>query len=133
MQKLGGVDAVFDPLGYESFDESYSILNKSGILVGYGMNLPAWTGTPERPVIPTVLKLFSKNLLFWSGKRTTFFGVRRSSKYFATDLAQLFEWLKEGKLSVPIRATFTLDQIKQAHREYASGARMGSIVIEVSR
>src|SRR6202789_4426630 len=88
-QDLGGVDAVFDPLGFESFDESYSILKKGGVLVGYGMNLPAWTRTPERPVIPAVLKLFSKNLLFWSGKRTTFFGVSRSSKNFAPDLKQL--------------------------------------------
>ena len=33
MQRLGGVDAVFDPLGFESFDESaYSILRKGGIL-----------------------------------------------------------------------------------------------------
>jgi synaptic vesicle membrane protein VAT-1 len=128
-----GVDAVFDPLGFESFDESYSILKKGGVLVGYGMNLPAWTKTPERPVIPSVLKLFSKNLLFWSGKRTTFFGVNRSSKNFAPDLEQLFEWLRDGKISVPIKATFKLDEIQLAHREYASSGRMGSIVIEVSR
>jgi synaptic vesicle membrane protein VAT-1 len=128
-----GVDAVFDPLGFESFDESYSILKKGGVLVGYGMNLPAWTRTPERPVIPAVLKLFSKNLLFWSGKRTTFFGVSRSSKNFAPDLKQLFEWLRDGKISVPIKATFKLDEIRLAHREYASSERMGSIVIEVSR
>ncbi len=133
MQELGGVDAVFDPLGFESFDESYSILKKGGVLVGYGMNLPAWTGTPERSVIPSVLKLLSKNLLFWSGKRTTFFGVYRGSKHFAPDLEQLFEWLKEGKIAVPIKATFKLDEIQLAHREYASSARMGSIVIEVGR
>lgn len=133
MQELGGVDAVFDPLGYESFDESYSILNQSGILVGYGMNLPAWTGTPERSIIPTAIRFFSKNLLFWSGKRTTFFGVSRGSKHYAADLEQLFQWLKEVKISVPIKATFKLDEIQQAHREYARGARMGSIVIEVGR
>jgi NADPH:quinone reductase-like Zn-dependent oxidoreductase len=128
-----GVDAVFDPLGFESFDESYSILKRGGVLVGYGMNLPAWTKTPERPVIPSALKLFSRNLLFWSGKRTTFFGVNRSSKNFAPDLEQLFEWLRDGKISVPIKATFNLDEIQLAHREYASSERMGSIVIEVSR
>jgi synaptic vesicle membrane protein VAT-1 len=133
MQQLGGVDAVFDPLGFESFDESYSILKKGGILVGYGMNLPAWTQTPERSVIPSALKLFAKNLLFWSGKRTTFFGVYRGSKNYAPDLEKLFSWLKEGKISVPVRATFTLDEIQQAHREYANSARMGSIVIEVNR
>jgi NADPH:quinone reductase-like Zn-dependent oxidoreductase len=133
MRDLGGADAVFDPMGFESFDESWSILKKGGVLVGYGLNLPAWTNTPERPIIPSVLKLFSKNLLFWTGKRTTFFGVTRTSKHFAPDLEQLFQWLKEGKISVPIRATFKLDEIQQAHREYANSAHMGSIVIEVSR
>ena len=132
IKELGGVDAVFDPLGFESFDESYSVLSKGGTLVGYGMNLPAWTKTPERPVIPAVLKLFAKNLLFGSGKRTTFFGVTRSSKNFNPDLELLFEWLKAGKISVPVKATFTLDEIQQAHREYANSERMGSIVIEVA-
>jgi Zinc-binding dehydrogenase len=42
----------------------------------------------------------------------------------------LFEWLQDGKISVPIKATFKLDEIRQAHREYASSARIGSIVIE---
>lgn len=33
MRELGGVDAVFDPLGFESFEESYLIVRKSGLLV----------------------------------------------------------------------------------------------------
>jgi NADPH:quinone reductase-like Zn-dependent oxidoreductase len=133
MQELGGVDAVFDPLGFESFDESYSVLTKGGILVAYGMNLPALTKTPHRPVFPAIVKLLSRNLLFWSGKRTTFFGVSRRSKNFAPDLELLFAWLKSGKISVPMKATFRLEEIQKAHREYASSARMGSIVIEISR
>lgn len=132
IQELGGVDAVFDPLGFESFDESYSVLRRGGILVGYGMNLPAWTKTPERPMIPAVLNLFAKNLLFGSGKRTTFFGVTRSSRNFSPDLELLFEWLRAGRISVPVKSTFTLDQIQEAHREYANSDRMGSIVIEVA-
>ena len=132
IQELGGVDAVFDPLGFESFDQSYSILRKGGVLVGYGMNLPAWTKTRARPMVPSVLKLLSKNLLFWTGKRTTFFGVRRGSKNFAPDLEQLFALLKDGKISVPIKATFKLHEIQSAHREYATGSGMGSIIIEVT-
>jgi NADPH:quinone reductase-like Zn-dependent oxidoreductase len=132
MQQVGGVDAVFDPLGFESFDESYLVLKRGGILVAYGMNLPALTKIPSRPAFPAIVKLFSRNLLFWSGKRTTFFGVRRTSKNFIPDLELLFEWLKCGKISVPIKATFRLEEIQKAHREYASSARMGSIAIEIS-
>ncbi len=133
MQELGGVDAVFDPLGFESFDESYSVLKKGGILVAYGMNLPALTNTPRPPAFPAILKLLSKNLLFWSGKRTTFYGLRRTSKHFIPDLELLLSWLKSGRISVPIKATFRLEEIQKAHREYASSARMGSIVIEISQ
>jgi NADPH:quinone reductase-like Zn-dependent oxidoreductase len=133
MQGLGGADAVFDALGYESFDESYSILKKGGVLVGYGQNLPAWTGGPARNPVPMILKLFARNLAFWTGRRTTFFGVLRSSKNFAPDLETLFAWLKDGKISVPVKAKFGLDEIQEAHREYAASAGMGSIVIEVAR
>jgi NADPH:quinone reductase-like Zn-dependent oxidoreductase len=132
IQELGGVDAVFDPLGFESFDESYSILRKGGILVAYGMNLPTLTKTPRSAPFPVILKLLAKNLLFWTGKRTTFFGVRRSSKNFAPDLELLFRWLKSGKITVPIKAVFRLDEIQKAHREYASSAGVGSIIIQVN-
>jgi NADPH:quinone reductase-like Zn-dependent oxidoreductase len=131
MRELGGADAVFDPLGYESFDESYSILKKGAILVGYGVNLPILTKTPRRSAGPMMLKLFSRNLLVWSGKRTTFFSLTRKSKNFTPDLELLFQWLKAEKLTVPIKATFDLDDIQKAHREYASSPRLGSIVIRI--
>jgi NADPH:quinone reductase-like Zn-dependent oxidoreductase len=133
MQKLCGVDAVFDPLGFKSFDESFSILRKGGILVGYGMNLPGLSKANPPSVVPVVLKLLAKNLLFWSGKRTTFFGLSRASRNFIPDLTLLFQWLNSGKISVPIKASFKLQDIKDAHREYASSARMGSIIIEVGK
>jgi len=133
MQKLCGVDAVFDPLGFKSFDESFSILRKGGILVGYGMNLPGLSKANPPSVVPVVLKLLARNLLFWSGKRTRFFGVSRASRNFIPDLTLLFQWLESGKISVPIKAIFKIQDIKDAHREYASSAGMGSIIIEVSR
>lgn len=132
MQHLGSVDAVFDPLGYESFDESYSILRKGGLLVGYGQNLPALTNTPRRAPLPMILKLFARNLAFWSGKRTTFFGLNRRSKYFTADLVLLFQWLAEGRIQVPIKAVFALEEIQEAHRTYARSNGVGSIVLDVS-
>jgi synaptic vesicle membrane protein VAT-1 len=131
VQDLGGVDAVFDPLGYESFDESYSILRRGGILVGYGLNLPDLSQGPRRAVLPVMLKLFARNLFFWTGKRTTFFGVNRKSKNYLSDLQLLLDWLERKKIVVPIKATFSLEDIKAAHREYARSPGMGSIVIEV--
>ena len=132
MNARGGADAVFDPLGFKSFDESYSILRKGGILVGYGTNLLGLSGSQRAPVWPSILKLLARNLLFGSGKRTTFFGLTRTSKHYIPDLGQLFEWLAAAKITVPIKGTFKLQDIKAAHREYASSAGVGSIIIEVN-
>ena len=132
MQRLGGVDAVFDPLGYQSFDESYSILRKGGLLVGYGQNLPGLSNGPRPSPLPMILKLFARNLLFWSGKRTTFFGLIRTSKHFSPDLALLFRWLVEDRIRVPIKAVYSLADIQEAHRMYARGSGIGSIVLDVS-
>jgi synaptic vesicle membrane protein VAT-1 len=132
-QKMGGVDAVFDPLGYESFDESYSILRRGGILVGYGMNLPGFSKRRRTSPLPVLLKLFARNVAFWSGKRTTFFGLTRSSKNYIPDLEQLFDLLLANKIAIPIKATFKLDDIQAAHREYANSQGMGTIIIEVGK
>jgi NADPH:quinone reductase-like Zn-dependent oxidoreductase len=132
MQRLGGVDCVFDPLGYQSFDESYSIMGRGGILVGYGQNLPALTNTPRPSPFTMILKLFARNLVFWSGKRTTFYGLSRGSKHFAADLALLFRWLAEDRIGVPIKAVFPLADVQEAHRTYARGSGVGSIVLDVS-
>jgi synaptic vesicle membrane protein VAT-1 len=132
MQRMGGVDSVFDPLGYQSFDESYSILRKGGLLVGYGQNLPALTNTPRTAPVPMILKLLARNLVFWSGKRTTFFGLSRGSKHFAPDLVLLFRWLAEDRIRVPIKAVFALADVQEAHRMYARGSGVGSIVLDVS-
>ena len=132
MQALGGVDAAFDALGYESFDESYAVVKRGGILVAYGLNLPALQGTPRRSALPVVVKLFARNLVFWRRKRTTFFGLTRGSKHYAPDLEMLFGLLKAGKIVVPIKATFGLEEIQQAHREYARSAGSGSILLKIA-
>lgn len=132
MQRMGGVDAVFDPLGFESFDESYSILRRGGILVGYGQNLPVLMKLPRPSPYAMILKLFARNLVFWSGKRTTFFGLTRRSKYFIPDLMLLFRWLAGGRIQVPIKAVFPLADIQEAHRAYDRSGGVGSIVLDVS-
>ena len=131
LQSLGGVHAVFDPLGYGSFDRSFSILRGGGILVGYGFNGPALSNTPRRSPLPSALKLFARNLAFWRRRRTTFYGLLRSSKHYRPDLELLLRWLAEGRFSVPIKATFPLDQIQQAHREYSNSAGIGSIILTI--
>jgi NADPH:quinone reductase-like Zn-dependent oxidoreductase len=78
-----------------------------------------------------MLKLFARNLLFWKGRRTTFFGLSRKSKHYTPDLQLLLNWLKGKKFTIPIKGTFKLADIRAAHQAYAKSDGMGSIIIEV--
>ncbi|RDW63507.1 hypothetical protein BP6252_11052 [Coleophoma cylindrospora] len=130
MKDVGGVDAVFDALAFESWDESYSILNSKGRLLGYGTNLPALTGGPERSAIPTTLKLLSKNLKFWSGKRTTMYYITRDQSTFVPNLKSLFELTMSGKIDVVVKQIFKLDDVRQAHLTWSKQSGTGSIIID---
>jgi len=44
----------------------------------------------------------------------------------------LFRWLAEDRIRVPIKAVFTLADVQEAHRTYARGNGVGSIVLDVS-
>lgn len=74
---LGGANVVFDPLGFESYDESFSILSRyRGVLVGYGGNLGLLNGsTEQKSPLWANLKLLARNLVFWDRRSTRFFWV----------------------------------------------------------
>ena len=133
MQELGGADAVFDALGFESFDESYSILRPDGgILIGYGTNLNTLSGQPLKSPVYCALKLLARNLVFWSRKRTRFYRISRGQRTFETDLNALFDLLGQGKIEVPIKAIFALEDIQEAHRSWGKGSGMGSMLVAVA-
>jgi len=133
MRARRGVDAVFDPLGFESFDESFAILAPEGILVGYGSNLPAVKREPPRPIVGMTLKLLARNLALWSRKRTTFFGLSRRAKSFAVDFATLLELARTEHFELSIKALFALDDVRKAHRAWSSGGGIGSTLIAIDR
>ncbi|WDK19426.1 zinc-binding dehydrogenase [Colletotrichum graminicola] len=86
MKDLGGADAVFDPLGFESWDESFSILSPTGILVGFGGNLPSLNDDSEsRSVVMPAVKLLA-----------------RDDARFEPNLKTLFGLIAKGKITVPI-------------------------------
>ena len=124
--ELGGVDAVSDALGYESWDESYDIIARGGIVVGYGGNMYSLlsasgsesdaTGAPGSPVVCAMNLTLKGYLSFWTGKRTTFYYISTDDKEFINDVEALFELAKSGKVQVPIRKVWEgLESVKDAH------------------
>ncbi|KAL7935467.1 GroES-like protein [Trichoderma chlorosporum] len=134
MKELGGVHAVFDALGFESFDESYSILTSSerSILVAYGNNLANLTGSKKSSVWPPIFKLLFRMLYFWSNKTTRFYGITRDQSTYQPDLRLLLNMVKEGTIAAPIKAIWNLDDIKEVHEAWGKGAGMGSPLIRIA-
>jgi NADPH:quinone reductase-like Zn-dependent oxidoreductase len=52
-------------------------------------------------------------------------------EHFVSDLNALFDLLRTGRLSVPIKAVIPLRDIQRVHREWSQGAGIGSILIQV--
>lgn len=132
MQDMGGVQAVYDPLGFESWDESYSILSaKGGTLFGYGGNLASLNGTEPRSVVWPTVKLLAQNLKLCH-RRTTFYYIDKNQDTFEPNLKELFQMALEKKIDVSIKKVWSLDDVPTAHTEWTSMTGMGSVVVEVA-
>ncbi|KAI1409920.1 GroES-like protein [Hypoxylon sp. FL1857] len=133
MKALGGADAVFDPLGFESFDESFSILSADGILVAYGNNKGSLENGKNKSPMGAIMKLYSHNLNIMCGKRTTFFGLTRDLPMYKPNVAALLEMVKSGTITVPIKNVWDMEDIQTAHRQWGGGSGIGSLLIKVSK
>ncbi|KAK5164206.1 uncharacterized protein LTR77_009900 [Saxophila tyrrhenica] len=133
MKDMGGADVVFDPLGFESWDESYSILSHNdACLVGYGGNLATLQNQAPRGVLMPTLKLLSRNFICPAVHRhTCFFYFTRDDKTFVPDVEALFELLGQGKIDVKIKRVWDLGDIQEAHRSWGKGSGFGSQLINV--
>lgn len=141
MRSLGGATAVFDPLGFESWDESYSILSTttSSILVGYGGNaasLPNASSSDtanfkgRSPIWPTT-KLLARNLTLCK-RSTSFFYIDKDQKTFLPDLETLLSIVQKGQVDVKIKKVIDgLDNVRAAHEEWSSMKGIGSVVVKI--
>ena len=133
MNSIGGAHVVFDSLGFESWDESYGILAcEGGVLVGYGGNYNVLNDGERRSQFPQVAKLLARNLNVFSKSRTTFFWVDKDQSTFKPELETLFQRLKDRVIEVPIRASWMLAQVPDAHRMFNKGPGVGAVVIKVA-
>ena len=142
MTALGGAHAVFDPLGFESWDESYAILAEvcdetggHGVLVGYGGNKVNLEGGEHRTPWPSIAKLVARNLKVWSRKRTSFYYIDRNDDSFSKDLMALMDMVTEDTIKVPMKAVWDLETegLRTAHASWGKIQGMGSLLIRVAK
>jgi NADPH:quinone reductase-like Zn-dependent oxidoreductase len=138
MNDLGGVHAVFDPLGFDSFDESHSILStrEPSILVGYGTNKAAMDSNSNGgalDIMGKVAKLYAGNAKCWSKKSFCFHYISRDQNTYKPELEILLEMLRQGQISVPIKKVWDLEDIREAHASWGKISGVGSLLIRVAK
>jgi NADPH:quinone reductase-like Zn-dependent oxidoreductase len=117
---FGRARLAFNAVGGESALRLGNALSREGVLVTYG----AMGRQPIR--IPNGLLIF-KNLV-WTGFWVTAWYKHASEEAIAEMYDSIFPLLSSGALSVPVAATYPLDQFREAVRHAASDQRGGKIL-----
>ena len=100
--------------------------------MGYGGNLNTLSGKPSKSVVGPTVKLLARGLIPFCPKKTTFYYISRDDQSFVPDLMALFEILEQGRIKVPIKAVYKLEDIQEAHRSWSKGTGMGSMLVKIS-
>jgi NADPH:quinone reductase-like Zn-dependent oxidoreductase len=127
-----GLDAVFDPIGGESYKKSFRILKNGGILVGYGFyNAVSGKGGS---ILIDFLRIKLWNLLP-NGKSSSFFSIgdlrKRNPEWFKEDLAALFKLLLEGKIKPVVGKCLPLSDARLAHELIEKAEVQGKLVLKI--
>ena len=116
----GGVAAVYDSVGRETFQQSLDCLRAHGTMVTYGNA----TG-PVDPVAP--MELAQRGSLFLTRPVLFNFVHARSDLEAATE--ELFDVISTGKITIQVNQTYPLSEAAQAHRVLEARGTTGSTVL----
>jgi NADPH:quinone reductase-like Zn-dependent oxidoreductase len=120
---LGGmIDAVFDGIGRDTYDESLSLLAPRGHLVAYGQS--------SGPLGARNLDALADNALTIS--RPNLAHYMTSRREIEERARRLFDIIRRGVIK-PRITTFPLADAAAAHRQLATRANIGTIVLVPSR
>ncbi len=120
----GGVSAVFDGVGRDTFDTSLASLERRGSLVLFG----AASG-PVPPVDPQRLNAAGSVFL----TRPTLADYIATADEYRDRAAEVMGALVDGTLRLTVGATFALSEAADAHRALQSRATTGSITLDPTR
>ena len=115
-----GVQVVYDSVGKSTFEGSLSCLSPRGMLVLFGQS-----SGPVPPVDPQVLN--SKGSLFLTRPALTHYVATREELLARANA--LFEWMRNGLLSVRVDRSFHLADASAAHRALENRETKGKVLL----
>jgi NADPH2:quinone reductase len=115
-----GVDVVFDSVGRDTFEKSLACLRPRGMLVLFGQS-----SGPVAPFDPQVLA--RKGSLFLT--RPVLGHYTASRQDLLARAADLFEWMREGKLRLHVDSELPLGLASEAHRRLEARETKGKVLL----
>lgn len=115
-----GVPVVYDGVGVSTFDQSLDALRPRGFMVLYGAS-----SGPVPPVDPQTLN--SKGSLFLT--RPTLVHYIGDADEARARTAELFGWIRDGRLSVRIGGRYSLADAGRAHEDLQSRRTTGKLLL----
>lgn len=115
-----GCTVVYDSVGKDTFDRSLDCLAPLGAMVLYGQS------SGKVPPFDTALLNAKGSLSLWRPSLTDYVASRDDVQRRAGDL---FRWIAAGALAVTIGQAFPLRDAAEAHRQLASRASVGKLIL----
>lgn len=115
-----GCTVVYDSVGKDTFERSLDCLRPLGTMVLYGQS------SGKVPPFDTAILNAKGSLSLWRPSLTDYAGSRTDVQQRA---GELFRWIEAGELTVTIGASFSLRDAHQAHRQLASRATIGKLIL----
>lgn len=117
-----GADVIFDPVGGQFAQDSFSCINWKGrhLVVGFAAG-----PIPEIALNRLLLKGCASLGVFWGGF------IQREPEAQAANVRQLYRWFEEGQLKPRVSRTYPLEQGAQALRDMADRKVTGKVVLVV--
>jgi NADPH2:quinone reductase len=115
-----GMSVVYDSVGKSTFEGSLNCLRPRGLMVSFGN---ASGAVP--PVEPMLLT--QKGSLFLT--RPTLASYTATREELETTAGELFDVVASGKVKIPVRHVYKLDDAQQVHRDLEARKTTGCVVM----
>ena len=115
-----GADVIFDPVGGQFAQDSFSCINWKGrhLVIGFASG-----PIPEIALNRLLLKGCSSVGVFWGDF------IRREPEVNAANIQQLYRWFEDGQLKPLVSKEYPLSQGAQALRDMADRKVAGKVVL----